>query len=384
MLRCAVMVALTLGLVACEGDESMDTLDRDGAVDSVDAATDAADAEPDATEPDAEPDEPDAEPWTPTVEPCPAAANGIGQDCVVPGFEDRPYIAVVPDQTTPDTPHPVVVLFHGGTGNAQAGMRVTCPPNANGQPDLNSAGCLHRLTDFVGAVAVFVNGSLVPGSQAQRTFDAGGGVDGYQCVGGYWCRQGVDEEAYVTAVLAHLDGWVNVDQGAVFATGLSNGAAMSHRLACTMSDRFAAIASVGGGNQYETAAPCEPAQPVAILHIHGDADRCWTYEETRTTCAPGDFDAKVGAEDSTRSWAARNDCAPEPTETVEPDADGDGETTVAVEWRDCDADVTLLRVEGMGHTWPDGFQYGPVETIGPVRRDWGNARIWAWFDAHRR
>ncbi len=92
----------------------------------------------------------------------------------------------------------------------------------------------------------------------------------------------------------------------------------------------------------------------------------------------------MGATESTADWAARNGCSAGPMEAVEPDVDGDGEATVASTWSGCAADVALLRVEGMGHTWPDGFQYGPAATIGPVRGDWGNARIVEWLLAHRR
>jgi polyhydroxybutyrate depolymerase len=79
-------------------------------------------------------------------------------------------------------------------------------------------------------------------------------------------------------MLDHLVAWLNIDTGRVYFTGLSNGGAMSHRIACELSDRVTAIAAVGGANQFSTAAPCDPQLPVAVMQIHGTEDPCWTYE----------------------------------------------------------------------------------------------------------
>lgn len=263
-------------------------------------------------------------------------------------------------------------------------MQITCPPDANGVADPRGANCLHNVAEREGFIAVYPNGTGLQGTPESRTFNAGGGADGWQCVGGANCDTRVDEEAYVAALLDDLNAWLNVDRGATFATGLSNGAALSHKLACTMASRFAAIASVGGGNQFATTAACQPTQPVAILQIHGDADACWTYAQTATTCAAGEFGRKVGAEESAAGWAARNGCTGGPQSTPEPDSNSDGRRTVALTWSGCRAPVTLLRVEGAGHTWPNGLQYGAESVIGPVSREWGTERIWAFFNIQRR
>jgi polyhydroxybutyrate depolymerase len=45
--------------------------------------------------------------------------------------------------------------------------------------------------------------------------------------------------------------------------------------------------------------------------------------------------------------------------------------------------VTLLTIEGGGHTWPGGAQYLPRGIIGRVCRDFdASERIWAFFAAH--
>jgi polyhydroxybutyrate depolymerase len=321
----------------------------------------------------AQPTTPAETAWTATKTAC--ASPGSSASCTVAGFEARPYRVYVPSQPAITQARPVVVLFHGGTGNAFAGALSTCATDASGRADAMDSNCLDNVAEREGFVAVYPNGTGTAAAPESRTFNAGGGSGGWQCVGGAACNSGIDEEAYVAAVLDDVNAW---------AAGLSNGAALAHRVACSMSERFAAIASVGGGNQYATVASCTPSQPVAILQIHGDADPCWTYDESSSTCAAGAFGRKIGAYESARAWASRLACTGEPTSTAEPDTDGNALGTVAVEWPGCSAPVTLLKAEGVGHTWPSGFQYGAANVIGPVGFEIGTPRMWEFFSMNRR
>ena len=62
-----------------------------------------------------------------------------------------------------------------------------------------------------------------------------------------------------------------------FATGFSNGAGMSYTLACAMSNKIAAIVSMGGLLYKHTAENSKP-DPVAIMSIHGTADQDRPYD----------------------------------------------------------------------------------------------------------
>ena len=63
-----------------------------------------------------------------------------------------------------------------------------------------------------------------------------------------------------------------IDRSRVFATGISNGAIMSHRLAAEASDVFAAVATVAGEMAPSMAEHFQPQYSVSVLIIHGDAD----------------------------------------------------------------------------------------------------------------
>lgn len=95
---------------------------------------------------------------------------------------------------------------------------------------------------------VFANGTKVPGSELLspggiRTWNAGGAINGYNCVSGNACNNGVDDMAYVRALVGAVGTQLSVDAKRVFAAGFSNGAALTQRLACQRSDVFAAVAA---------------------------------------------------------------------------------------------------------------------------------------------
>ena len=250
----------------------------------------------------------------------------VGQhgSCPLDGYDDRPYDGYLPPSYDPATPIPVVIGIHGGGGKSASAAETSCPGG-----DLNNPACLHSIGMREGYLTLYPNGTGSRLLKNVRTWSAGGGGD-WNCASGTACQDGIDDIAYFNALLDDLESWLHVDTTRVFATGLSNGGAMSHRLGCELSSRITAIAPVGGANPFSTAAECSPEQPVPVLQIHGTADPCWTYHESAEACIGGDGKRKMGVELSTEEWATRNDCALEPTETRLPDAIDDDTTTTRI------------------------------------------------------
>lgn len=303
-------------------------------------------------------------------------AAGESADCRVPGWDDRAYTVHLPEDWSADGTTPVVMVLHGGASRRSGAASMTCP---SGESD--EAGCMHALGRREGFAVVYPSGTASR-VRALRTWNAGGGIDGWQCVSNPACEEGVDDVAYFGDLLDELDGWMVPDKERIYATGLSNGAAMSHRLACELSERVAAVAPVGGANQLGAAQGCEPSRPVAVFQIHGTADPCWEYEGGSGACAQDDGTNKAAVEDSVAAWVETNACETEPGSEDLPDSADDGTTTAVRTWTGCEDDVQvrLARIEGGGHTWPDGVQYNEPEEIGPVERDWnGSEVVWSFF-----
>jgi len=322
-----------------------------------------------------------AEPLFLPTGPCLDAFDGPAMaTCELPGWADRGYDLVLPDDYDGDTPVPLVLAIHGGGGNKEAAERITC---SEGTVDDDS--CLFSQAQARGYAVVFPNGSSNRLVRKLRSWNAEGGEDGWRCTGGRACADQVDDIAYFRDLLDDVEGRVAVDPDRVFATGISNGGAMSHRLACELSDRVAAVAPVGGELQLVSTGTCAPEQPVAVLDIHGSEDPCWPYEGGVTDCPIGQKkDAFVGVPQTLAAWSEILGCQGLPTEDALPDTADDGTTTTRQRYPGCTADLVHLRIEGGGHTWPDGWQYMRERTVGRTPRDWGNEVIWDFFDNHGR
>jgi len=254
--------------------------------------------------------------------------------------------------------------------------RLTCPDGKVGDP-----GCLNALADREGFAVVYPNGTPNPQHPrgGGRRWNAGGGKHGYGCAGGFACEAGIDDLAYFRDLLDDLEGAVSIDRARMYATGISNGGSMSHRLACELADRIAAIASVAAGNQFAAVETCAPGRAVPVLQIHGTDDTFWPYKGGEAREAG----VRVSIPETIRGWVERNGCAASPDVSLEPDRDPtDGTRARRESYGACrdGAEVVFYTVEGGGHTWPGGLQYLPTRLIGKTSRDLdANTIIWDFF-----
>jgi polyhydroxybutyrate depolymerase len=97
----------------------------------------------------------------------------------------------------------------------------------------------------------------------------------------------VDDEGFLRAVVAKTRADGCIDPKRVYATGLSNGGAMAHLLACRAADVFAATAPVSMGNG---TMPCAPARPVSVIMYRGTMDPLVAYGGGFLPSAQADFD----------------------------------------------------------------------------------------------
>lgn len=296
--------------------------------------------------------------------------------CRVPGWTDRDVVVHVPEGWDGSSALPLVVALHGHGGSGEGFDKSTCE-----EAETSGASCMDRVADAQGFAVAYPDGTA-GFLGTSRSWNAGGGAEGWGCVGDPACEDGVDDLAYDDDLFALLTALLPVDPARVYATGMSNGAAMAHRLACERPGRYAAIAAVAGANQAAGWPGCQPDTPTPVLQIHGTADGCWGWDGTPTGLCDKAEGRYMGVDESMAAWAAINGCG-EATEAAEPDPAADGMQSTRLSWADCAATTELVRVEGGGHTWPGGWQYLDEETIGPVTLDFSASQAaWDFFARH--
>ncbi len=270
------------------------------------------------------------------------------------GDLQRNYLLHVPPAYDRAKPTPVLLVFHGGGSNAQV-MVDFCG--------------LNRKADEANFLGVYPNGT---GRLATvLTFNGG------NCCG-YAKNRNIDDVEFTRQILDDLGRMVNVDPKRVFATGMSNGALMSYRLANELSDRIAAIAPVGGPMGTKS---CAPQHPVSVIHFHGTEDEYAPYKGGRGNgISATDF---YSAEHSVQAWAGANECDAEPTVTHFQDEAHDGTTVTRTLYGAGKegAEVVLYTIAGAGHTWPG--QDSRFRILGKSTKNISaNDLLWEFFLKH--
>ncbi|GGF74891.1 esterase [Azorhizobium oxalatiphilum] len=267
--------------------------------------------------------------------PAPASAmDGTGQIAV--GGTLRSFAIHVPDGPAPAGGFPLILAFHGGGMQGEGMRRLTG---------------LDRMADARRFIAVYPDG-----------------VDGHWNDGRSTIRNPQDDVRFVAVLLDQLARAHPVDQGRIYATGLSNGALFAERIGCDLSRRIAGIAPVAGTLPVDMSG-CRPARRVAVLQIGGTADPIMPFNggPVADFGGRGEGGSVLSVARTAAFWAQANGCggagAPEALRPLRPVLDP---TRVLRTRYGCPAAsrVTVLTVVGGGHTWPGGPQYAPVLVVG--------------------
>jgi polyhydroxybutyrate depolymerase len=259
----------------------------------------------------------------------------------------RRYLLHLPPQAARDAALPVVLVFHGAA--ADAGR--------------NRAWLgLDAYADREGFVVVHPDGTG-PLPRHIHMWNAGA-----CCGSAQWGR--VDDVGFVLALLDDLATRAPVDAARVYATGFSNGAMLTYRLAAEASERIAAIAPVAGASDVPLDAR---VRPMPVMHVHSVDDPFVPYGGGTTPIVPFLFSIRHPAvEDVVRAWARHAGCPAEPATDgplVRPPGGVDaGHAATRLVWQPCagGTEVMLWRLTGPGHVWPGPPPRYPRWLIGPA------------------
>ncbi len=242
---------------------------------------------------------------------------------------DRSAILHVPPQARAGTPLPLLVVLHGGYGSGR---------------DMQRALGFDRYADARGFLVVYPDAF-----NGMRWNDGRGTLDS--------SRAGVDDVAFLVALIDEVAARAPLDRRRVHATGASNGGMMAYRLGCETRGVFAGLAPVIANVPRPIAATCAPQAPINLLSINGDADPFIPFEggevcaNVRGGCEKGFV---LSTAESVGRFAGANGCAARPQVTALPPVVDDGTSVEHHVYPGCagGAKVELYVVRGGGHAWP--------------------------------
>ena len=253
---------------------------------------------------------------------------------------EREYILYIPEIYDSGTSVPLVYNFHGYGSNAFEQMNY---------------GDFRPVSDTVGFLIVHPLG----------TEDVFG--NNHWNIG--WGGSTVDDVGFTAALFDSISLAYFIDPEKVYSTGMSNGGFMSYHLACNLSDRIAAVASVTGSMNKGAPVNCIPDHPVPVMEIHGTADFIVPYNGS-------EFIESIP--DVLKHWVSFNNCDTIPQISNLPDIDTtDGSTVEHQLFQNGDngVEVQHFKVINGAHTWP-GTAFGSPGTNYDIN---ASAEIWNFF-----
>lgn len=217
----------------------------------------------------------------------------------------RDYIIYIPQSYTGKEKYPLLFAFHGLGGNMESSYN-------------NSK--FHLLAEKENFIVVHPNG-----------------------ISSNWNAVTINNNIDVTftkALIEKLENTYTIDSNRIYSVGMSNGGYFSFLLACELSDKIAAVASVTGLMFNKVLTECEPTRPLSIMQIHGTEDELVDYS---------------GVSNVITKWISHNNTDTTPIESDIPNIDvNDGSTVKRFVYSNGNngTEVQHLKITGGKHKWP--------------------------------
>jgi len=262
------------------------------------------------------------------------------------------YYLHTPKSYQSNHPMPLVLVFHGSRSSGRA---------------IANATRFDELADQKGFIVVYPDG--INGRWNQVRHYSSSQIDR-------------NNASFISALIEHLQQIRNIDRQRIYATGFSSGAILTQTLACNLSDRIAAFASVAGTLPVNVAPSCKPQTPVSLLMINGKGDESVPYPGGKVD----DVREVLSVPKTAEIWQQHNGCALN-AKKVEPLANTVSNHSTKVEisrYSGCHggAEVMLISVEGMGHSWPGGASENAKQDQSIRSGMNASQTIWDFFQRH--
>ena len=275
-----------------------------------------------------------------------SSSFALGQSVVHDSLEHdelmREYLLYIPDSYTGDISYPLVLVFHGYGGHSFSQMQLSS---------------FMSIADTAGFILAYPQGTVLDGA---THWNVGAIIS---------AQSKVDDVGFVDKLIDLLDDEYNIDSTRVYSTGMSNGGFLSLLLACQISDKIAAIASVTGEMTPKTFKNCNPQHPTPVMQIHGTADDAVPYEGGIWTKSVADV---------LDYWIEYNNCDITGIITDVPDINTEDSCTaekIIYDDGDKGSQVIHYKITDGTHSWPGSFL-----TDAGVNQDFSASEaIWQFF-----
>lgn len=270
-----------------------------------------------------------------------AAAGGAETDheIKVDGSE-RTYTVFVPSDL-PKEKVPLMLVVHGGTGNAHHSSRTM---------GMNDVALKNHF------IVAYPDGTSTMLGKNRRVWNAGACCAIAQ-------RKNINDVKFFDEMIKEILQKYPVDSKRIYITGESNGAMLTYRLVCELPDVFAAAIPVSGTLMIDN---CKAGQKVALFDVHGSADKNVPYQGGK---GEGLGRANYRSVPETLKIITSLRQCSEPTKKTL--ANGDVEADYNCK---AGAPVRARLIEGGGHAWPVASGSGKNSNFSAADEAWNFAK----------
>jgi polyhydroxybutyrate depolymerase len=266
----------------------------------------------------------------------------------------RNYYLYVPSSYQSGKLLPLVLAFHGGRGS---GDRLAANTRLN------------DVASREGFIVAYPNG-------INNQWNDGRNVQGSDT--------NIDDVGFISTLIDKLVQEKSIDKNKIYAVGTSNGGMFTQRLACQMSNKIAAFATVSAALPKNLQSSCNPRRPVPMIMINGNADPVVRWEggevardiRDRSGQKPSGVGGELMSIPATIAfWRSNDGCAVQPKIEKLPDTQPDGTQVTRSQYSNCrnSSQVVLYTIDGGGHAWPGSSvkteQRRQGDRVGKVSQD---------------
>ena len=177
-----------------------------------------------------------------------------------------------------------------------------------------------------------------------------------------------DDIGFFNALIDDMILTYNANSARIYASGFSMGSIMSHKLACELNDRIAAIATMSGTMSTDDLSNCVPTYLTPVIHFHGTADGTVPYSGSALPTL------SLVAE-TIDFWRNAHGCASTSDSSQIPNNAADGFTVDRFVYQNCSPanSLELWRINGGDHQ----YYYQPVNDFTEAIEIWRFFNQWS-------